>query len=157
VKLETGDDGLGGPTKPIVETEYDSCGCSPLGKVKKVSLPYAPNATKYWTEYEYDGLGRTLTVKQPNNSGNVTYSYAANTVTVTDAAGKWKKYETDALGNLVTVTEQDPVEGQVLTTYEYNNPANKLTNVLMTRSGVTQPRSFVYDLQQPSMRLYPRR
>jgi hypothetical protein len=78
-------------------------------------------------------------------------------VTVTDAAGKWKKYETDALGNLVAVTEQDPVEGQVLTTYEYNNPANKLTNVLMTRSGVTQPRSFVYDLQQPSMRLYPRR
>jgi hypothetical protein len=69
VKVETGDGGLGGPTKSIVETEYDSCGCSPLGKVKKVSLPYAPNATKYWTEYEYDGLARRLTVKQPNNSG----------------------------------------------------------------------------------------
>ena len=37
--------GTGTTTVSIVETEYDSCGCSPLGKVKRVSRPYAPGGT----------------------------------------------------------------------------------------------------------------
>ena len=36
-------------TVSIADTEYDSCACSPLGKVKRVSQPYAPGGTIYWT------------------------------------------------------------------------------------------------------------
>jgi hypothetical protein len=42
IKVETGH---GSTTVSIVDTEYDSCGCSPLGKVKRTSLPYAPGGT----------------------------------------------------------------------------------------------------------------
>jgi YD repeat-containing protein len=54
IKVETGD---GGGTKIVTETEYDSCACSPMGKVKRTSLPYAPGGTVYWTTNTYDGLG----------------------------------------------------------------------------------------------------
>jgi hypothetical protein len=50
--VKTTSDGFGRPikvergdwvsTKSVVDTEYDACGCSPLGKVKRVSQPYAP-------------------------------------------------------------------------------------------------------------------
>jgi len=59
IKVETGDTTA---VQSVVDTVYDSCACSPLGKVKQVSLPHAPNATVYWTTYTYDALGRTVTV-----------------------------------------------------------------------------------------------
>jgi YD repeat-containing protein len=59
----------------VVETEYRPCACSPLGKVKKVSQPYAQGGTKYWTEYTWDALGRTLSVIHPGNTGTTTYVY----------------------------------------------------------------------------------
>lgn len=43
VKIETGD---GSGTKSIVEKEYDWCACSPTGKLKRVSRPYAPGGTE---------------------------------------------------------------------------------------------------------------
>ncbi|MBK9171363.1 MAG: hypothetical protein IPM24_28455, partial [Bryobacterales bacterium] len=46
VKVERGD---GGGTKSIVDTEYAACACSPVGKVKRVSQPYAPGGPVYWT------------------------------------------------------------------------------------------------------------
>ena len=58
-KVETGHDGV---TVATVDTQYASCACSPLGKVWKVSQPYAPGAQVNWTTYTYDGSGRTLTV-----------------------------------------------------------------------------------------------
>jgi hypothetical protein len=87
-------------TVSISETEYDSCACSPLGKLKRVSRPYAPGGTVYWTTYAYDALGRTVSITLPGNSGMTTYVYEGNTVKITDPAGKWKKYTTDAMGNL---------------------------------------------------------
>jgi len=108
IKVETGD---ASGTVSIVDTEYDSCACSPVGKVKRVSQPYAPGGTVYWTTYSYDCLGRTLSVTQPGNSGTTTYVYEGNTVKVTDPVGKWKKYTSDAVGNLVQVTEPDPGGG----------------------------------------------
>ncbi|MFN8008408.1 MAG: hypothetical protein U0V70_15575 [Terriglobia bacterium] len=54
------------PDPIVVDTEYDSCACSPLGKVKRVSQPYAPGGTVYWTTYTYDGLGRTTRIDLPN-------------------------------------------------------------------------------------------
>ena len=142
IKVESG---YGTTVVSTVDTEYDSCGCSPLGKVKRVSQPYAPGGTVYWTIYSYDCLGRTVSVAQPGNSGTTSYVYEGNAVTVTDPAGKWKKYSTDSLGNLVQVTEPDPALGNVQTDYTYNL-RDQLTLVSMPRGAATQTRTFNYDL-----------
>jgi YD repeat-containing protein len=97
----------GGDHSSMVDTEYDSCACSPLGKMKRVSQPYAPGGTVYWTTYTYDGLGRTTSVVAPDGA-TTTYLYQGNATTITDPAGKWKKYITDALGNLIQVVEPNP-------------------------------------------------
>src|ERR1700738_5021026 len=73
--------------RSVVDTGYDACGCSPLGKISKQSQPYAPGGTVYWTTYTYDGLGRTLTAVAPDGS-QTSYSYVGKTVTVTALAGK---------------------------------------------------------------------
>jgi YD repeat-containing protein len=65
IKVETGD---GTGTKSVVETEYASCACSPLGKVKRVSQPYAPGGTVYWTTNAWDCTGRTTSVTHPDGS-----------------------------------------------------------------------------------------
>ena len=141
--METGD---GSGTKSIVETEYENCACSPLGKAKRVSQPYAPGGTVYWTTSAWDCLGRTTSVTHPD--GSVTaYVYEGNTVKVTDPAGKWKKYAMDAMGNLVKVTEPDPAGGaNVESTYAYNL-RSQLSTVTMPRGGTTQVRTFKGALQ----------
>jgi hypothetical protein len=50
VKVETG---YSTTTVSVVDTEYDICACPPMGKVKRVSMPYAPGGTVYWTIYAY--------------------------------------------------------------------------------------------------------
>ncbi|MBM3748212.1 MAG: RHS repeat protein [Acidobacteria bacterium] len=141
VKVEQGDSS---GVKSIVDTEYAACACAPLGKVWRVSQPYAPGGTLYWTTNSYDCLGRTTTVALPNGSGSTTYLYQGNTTRVTDPAGKWKTFTTNAMGNLVQVTEPNPAGGNHETYYTYNLPG-KLTQVSMTRGSFTQIRTFVYD------------
>ena len=138
IKVETGS---GTTTASTVDTEYAPCACSPLGKLYRVSQPYAPNGTPLWTTYGYDGMGRTLTVTAPD--GSVTsYAYLGDSTTVTDPAGKWKTFTTDAFGNLVTVTEPNPAGGaNLVTTYTYT-PLNQLASVSMPRSEGTQMRTF---------------
>ena len=137
-KVETGHDGV---TVATVDTQYASCACSPLGKVWKVSQPYAPGAQVNWTTYTYDGSGRTLTVTAPD--GSVTrYSYQGNQTTVTDPAGKWKTFTNDAMGNLVTVTEPNPAGGSNLVTSYTYNALSQLTQVSMPRAEGTQTRTF---------------
>ena len=139
----------------IVDLEYEPCACSPVGKLKRQSLPYASGGSPVWTTYTYDGLGRTLSVAQPYGSGTTTYAYAGETVTVTDPAGKWKKYTMDARGRLVQVTEPNPVTaGQTYETYYTYNAYDALTRVRMPRpnpfGGVTeQNRYFNYDAVKP--------
>src|SRR2546425_12389030 len=117
-----------------VDTEYDSCACSPLGKMKRTSQPYAPGGAIYWTTYTYDGLGRTVAVLAPDGASTTTYAYQGNTTTVTDPAGKWKQYVTDAMGNLTQVIEPNPAGGaNLITTYTYDL-LNHLTQVSMPRS-----------------------
>jgi YD repeat-containing protein len=99
---------LNGTTLSQAETVYDSCGCSPLGKMVKQAMPHAVGVTPVWTTYTYDGIGRTLSVQLPDGASTTTYVYQGNTVTVTDPAGKWKKFSVDALGNLTQVIEPDP-------------------------------------------------
>jgi len=142
VKTEIGDSG---GAKSVVDIEYDSCACSPLGKVKRVSQPYAPGGAVYWTTYTYDALGRTTRIDLPGGTGATTYSYVGNTTTVTDAAGKWKKYTVDAMGNLIQVTEPAPEGGTHETYYAYNL-RSQLTQVTMPRGTTTQTRTFNYDL-----------
>jgi YD repeat-containing protein len=112
IKVETGHDQT---TVSIADTQYGPCACSPLGKLWRVSQPYAPQGTPVWTTYTYDSSGRTLTATAPD--GSVTsYVYQGNRTTVTDAAGKWKTFTTDAMRNLITVTEPDPGGGANLPT-----------------------------------------
>ncbi len=167
-KSRTTYDGLGRPikvetldpsnnaVKSTVDTEYDSCACSPAGKLKRQSMPYAPGGTVLWTNYVYDGLGRTLQIIQPHTSGSgsagtTTYAYAGNRVTVTDPAGRWKRYLQNALGNLVQVTEPNPAGGADFETYYTYNVRDQLTLVQMPRPNqfggtYTQTRTFVYNL-----------
>ncbi|MCW5980888.1 MAG: hypothetical protein KIT09_22595 [Bryobacteraceae bacterium] len=142
VKVETAN--TSGAVKSVVETEYVACACSASGKVYRVSQPYAPGGTKYWTVYTYDALGRTVQVDHPGGSGSTAYLYSANTVTMTDPAGKWKKYWMDAFGNLTRVNEPNPAGGTVDTYYTYNF-RNQLTQSSMTRSGTTQLRTWTYN------------
>jgi YD repeat-containing protein len=120
IKVEHGQDST---AKSIVDTEYTVCACSALGKVWRVSQPYAqglPPEQRVWTSYTYDALGRTVSVAHPGSSGTTTYTYSGNTVTITDPAGKWKKYTMNALGNLTQVTEPRPGGGEYTTSYTYD-------------------------------------
>jgi YD repeat-containing protein len=143
IKVERGD---GGGTKSLMDSEYEPCACSPIGKLKRVSQPYAPGGTIYWTVYSYDALGRTVSVTHPDNSGTTSYAYVGNTVTVTDPAGKWKTYERDAFGNVTKTTEPNPAGGANLeTTFAYNL-VDQMTQVVMIRGTVTQTRTLVYNM-----------
>jgi len=126
----------------IVQTFYDPCGCSPLGKMSQVSQPFAPNGTVYWTKYTYDASGRTTKIALPDSSAT-TYAYQGNTVTVTDPAHNAKTFTMDAFGNLTKVVETDPTLGQVSTNYTYDM-LNHLITVSMPRGSNTQTRTFNY-------------
>ncbi len=143
VKIETGN---GGTTVSVAETEYDSCGCSPLGKLKRTALAHAPGANPVWTTYTYDGIGRTLTTSTvgTDTQSSTSYVYQGNTVTVTDAVGNWKKFTMDALGQLVQVNEPNPPGGSdYVTTYGYDSLGH-LISVNMPRPTGTQTRTFNY-------------
>jgi RHS repeat-associated protein len=141
VKVESGH---GTQTVSVSETVYEACGCSPIGKTKKVSMP-AAGAAVNWTVYNYDALGRTTSVVAPDGSTK-SYLYVANTVQVTDEAGKWKKYWMDGFGNLTQVQEPDPANptmASYYTTYSYD-VLGHLTLVSMPRPTGTQTRTFNY-------------
>ena len=61
-----------------VTTQYAPCACSPLGKLWRVSQPYAPGGTPVWTTYTYDGSGRTPTEPDPQGGANLTTTYGYN-------------------------------------------------------------------------------
>ncbi|HZU29040.1 MAG TPA: RHS repeat-associated core domain-containing protein [Bryobacteraceae bacterium] len=142
IKVEQGD---ANGTKSTVDTVYGSCGCSPMGKVVKVSQPYPPGATEYWTVYTYDALGRTVSVLAPDGVSTTTNSYQGNVTTTTDAAGLWKTNTYDTFGNLKTVDEPNPAGGSdLLTTYTYDL-LNHMAQASMTRGTTTQTRTWAYD------------
>ena len=131
------------------ETVYDSCACSPTGKMTQQSLPHAPGATPVWTTYTYDGIGRTLQ-KQTVGTGTTsttTYAYWSNDVQVLDATQKWKTFQMDVFGNLSLVAEPDPANPTTAYYYTYYtyDLLNNLTQVSMPRPTGTQTRTFVYN------------
>jgi YD repeat-containing protein len=124
VRVETGHDST---VVSQVDTEYAPCACSPLGKMWRVSQPYAPGGTPAWTVYGYDGSGRTVSVTLPDGSVTTTQyltvygSYTGSLVKVTDAAGKWKIQQSNGLGQLVRVIEPNPAGGaDWITNYTYD-------------------------------------
>lgn len=132
-------------TKSLTYTEYLACACAAAGKVWRVSSPVSAPWTPIWTTYAYDGLGRVTSVTHPGGTGVTTYVYVGNQVTVTDPKGNWKRFTLDSFGQLTQVTEPNPAGGANLETYYGYNWQGKLTAVVMTRGGVTQTRTFVYD------------
>ena len=134
----------GGVVKSVVDTEYTSCACSPIGKVRRVSMPHAPGGTVYWATRTYDALGRTVSVSQPNNSGTTTYTYEGNNTKETNPSSKWRQSTTDVFGNVTKMTEANPAGGTMDTNYTYSL-VNQLRTVTMTRGSTTQTRTFAYD------------
>ena len=152
-----------------VDTDYGPCGCSPTGKMSRVSQPYKPGDSEYWTTYTYDALGRTLSVQAADGQSTTHYAYYGNMTVTTDPAGKWKGMITDITGNLTTVLEPDPAavpsapDGStvsacpanpdtgtpiipthmLITCYQYDTLKN-LTRVDMWRDGNHQKRLFEY-------------
>jgi RHS repeat-associated protein len=130
------------------DTVYAPCACSPLGKLQQVSQPYAPNATPVWTVYTYDGIGRTVSVRQPDGGSTTSYSYSGNQTTVTDPGTTTdpvsgnpvaitKTFTSDAFGNLTSVSEPDPANpatASLITTYTYDW-MNHVSCVDMVRGG----------------------
>src|ERR1700687_3065450 len=120
----------------ITESQYD-----PVGRAYKVSNPHNSTA-QYWSETRFDALGRPLKIIPPDGSStsnNATYSYATNTATVTDPAGKQKKSQLDAIGHLTKIFE-DPGTLNYETDYAYD--------VFDNLTGVTQGaqlRTYNYD------------
>jgi RHS repeat-associated protein len=142
-----------GPTcgqQIFTDTTYDG-----LGRVSTVSNPYrtTSDSTYGLTKTVYDALNRTCVVVPPDGtpvSGNscpttqpandIFTTYAGDTTTVTDQAGKKRKSRTDALGRLTDVWE-DPNTLNYQTVYNYD-PLNNLTGLVQNGS---HNRTFVYN------------
>jgi RHS repeat-associated protein len=111
--------GMNQSTHPLYEedTTYDL-----LGRVAQRSKPWMigdPVGSQLYTQYEYDTLGRTLSVKSPWGY-KTRYDYSGNTVVTTmPAAGTMlatsSTTEVDPLGRPITVT--DAKLGTTATTY----------------------------------------
>jgi len=125
----------GGTNYIAVQTQYDA-----FGRAYRVSNPFRPwqSESAVWTTSVFDALGRVTSVTTPDSAA-VTTSYASNTVTVTDQAGKARKSVADALGRLTTVYE-DPSGLNYQTSYSYD-----VLDDLTTVSQGAQTRTFVYD------------
>ncbi len=99
------------------EVQYDV-----MGRALKASNPYYStgytvenpvNPTGFWTEREYDNLGRVKKVimptgdSSPSSTTTVQTDYLGTQITVTDQAGKKRRQITDALGRVISLHEPD--------------------------------------------------
>jgi RHS repeat-associated protein len=120
-----------------VATIYDA-----LGRAKQTSNPFRPSAeSAVYATTAWDLAGRVISVTTPDTAV-VTTSYAGNTVTVTDQAGKQRKSVTDGLGRLTQVYEAPNVSNyNYLTSYAYDT----LDDLTTVTQGTQSPRTFAYD------------
>jgi len=136
-------------------TIYSRNAYEQMGRISYTSNPMRHNVssnTDGWTRVTNDNAGRVIEVatfggvNQPAATGtagiytgSVTTSYVAETVTITDEAGKQRKSVNDAMGRLTHLYE-DPSGLNYLTTYDYD----VLGNLRHVYQG-TQTRTFNYD------------
>ncbi len=147
IKVQSGPGQTPGNAVTETDTFYGPCACSPTGKMKQVSQPFAPGSAVVWTTYGYDAIGRTISVVSPDGASTTQYTYQGASTTVTDPAGKTKTTTVDVQGNIVQVTEPDPANqpsGTLQTNYAYD-VMEHLIQVSMPRGGYTQTRTFNYD------------
>jgi RHS repeat-associated protein len=138
----------------LVNTQYQ-----PLG-VLRASVPYTYTAglggyrTPDWTQaqtlYQYDALGRTTQVTQPDGTTTRSF-YQERKTAALDALNRQTISETDALGRLLSVKQyEQPTTGQpnwdatfyAQASYSYDI-ADRLTGVTGPDSAVTE---ITYDL-----------
>jgi len=120
-----------------------------------VTNPYrATSDTTYGvTQYQYDGLGRTLLITKPDNS-TIHTAYCGPTTLVTDEAGHWRRSTVDGLGRLIEVDEPNSTTATVnsngcpgtsepiwVTTYGYD----AIGDLVGVVQGGSRNRSFVFD------------
>ena len=131
-------DGLGRPLRTlsvapdgsdIVDREYEICSCT--GKTGRVSMPYRYGVGPvYWTETQYDGLGRVKKIIPPDGSvasNNTEYKYAwtspgRRVEAVFDAKGIGKAYVYDVWGRLTETRENASyadLSSSTVTTYDH--------------------------------------
>jgi YD repeat-containing protein len=136
--IKTTTEDAAGTSYSIVEQQYD-----PVGRAYKTSNPHNSTA-QYWTEIDFDALGRPTKATAPAPDSSVTnYTYATNTLTVSDPAGKARKFQNDGTGRLAAVYEPDVTNGNALTiktSYSYT----VLDFLIGVAQGV-QTRTFGFD------------
>lgn len=142
IRAENGDES---GTHRLVENIYGPAANIAMGKPVQTSLPQAPGADQQWMNTTYDDLGRKLSQDSAKTGAATTFSYAGNSVKITDPSGRWKKIVRNASGQIQKVVIPDASGAkEVEAHYEYN-ALGKLTSVTMPRTSATQTRSFSYD------------
>lgn len=118
-----------------------------LGRLRKSTNPYNTTnsdgnttAPLNATVYDYESLGRVLTITLPDTN-TVTTSYNGALTTVTDQVGRQRRSEVDGLGRTIKVTEMDNSKQLTWdTTYGYD-----LNDNLISVNQGNQTRAFKYD------------
>ncbi len=94
----------------LQDTEYDS-----LGRIRRESRNYFEGAPRFWTNYRYDELGRTIRVASPDGGvGETSYQGLTTVLRKFDSNGDYNQTitrTTDALGREIEVIDE---AGQVL-------------------------------------------
>jgi hypothetical protein len=132
----------------IVEMTYDANGAK-----ARVSEPFTPGASKYWTVFAYDSLGRMVSTTTPDTkTSTLTYrgdhgrtrTSAVNTINGSVDVSVHEEY--DAQGRLSSVSEAaGPGGAWVQTQYRYD-VGGRLSRVKMIGAdGTIQWRQFSYD------------
>jgi|GEM_PF-1135489 len=131
------------------DTEYDN-----LGRVSRKSEPYSgsPGSAQYWTQMDYDDLGRVVGTDLPgtvNNNGfqgesgiphDVHVEYNGYQTVTTNPEGHTKTEKKNAQGELVFV--EDNLEGQIH--YRYDAQGNLR---FVTRTGDEGALSTVIEME----------
>ena len=116
-----------------------------LGRTYSTSNPFTTPTTTYFTTTTFDALGRPTQVKAPSpDASQTSYSYSANTIIVTDPAGKKRESQVDEAGRLVKVLEPN---GTNILSVPTNYTYNVLDQLLTVTDGTppTQTRTYMYD------------
>ncbi len=136
---------LGVANQAIIQLNY----YDERGRLASASQPYFEGDTQYWTNYEYDDLGRITRTELPynnesNSRANFTYIYTVDSATgfieriATDPKGRLSKGSVNALGQVVRVVNAD---NQAMS-YFYNSQKR----LAKTRDALGNEISVSYDV-----------
>ncbi|MCP3686338.1 MAG: hypothetical protein GY861_27150 [bacterium] len=129
-------DPLGNETEYIYDPSIVGGGC--CGNASNDLLLAVINPAEDTTWFDYDEMGRRISITDPEGSTSYTeYDTEGNVTKQIDAEGRWISLGYDKASNLTTVTDS---LGRV-TTHEYDNRDRKITTI-DALGGIT---GYVYD------------